>query len=157
MVVRPGSRPSVIGLTPILAEVPLFKTVVMAEAPVDDRYTLNDNIKVVLPDSQLFFLLSANDPLQGGWRGWASRLNYNHEDLCKFVRETDPCRAVLEDWQKKPGSTIRAFLHAFQHRHDIQIRLQQLMRGEALLFLRLLLIIIINIIIIMFYTQLLCY
>ena len=130
----------------------------MAEAPVDDRYTLDHNIRVVLPDNDLVFLLSANNPLQGGWRGWASRLNYSYDDLCKFEREPDPCRAVLEDWQKKPGSTIRAFLHALQDRHDIQTRLQQLMRGEALLFLRLIIIttIIINIIFFsMFHTQLL--
>ena len=122
----------------------------MAEAPIDDRYTLDDNIRVVLPDSDLLFLLSRNDPLHGDWRGWANRLNYSYDDLCKFEQENNPCRAVLEDWQKKPGSTIRAFLHALQHRHDIQTRLQQLMRGEALLFLRLIITtttIIINIII----------
>ncbi|KAK2183216.1 hypothetical protein NP493_320g02065 [Ridgeia piscesae] len=102
----------------------------MAEAPVDDRYTLDDNIGVVLHDSKLLGLLSLDDLLKGGWRGLASRLNYSYDDQCKFERVSDPCRAVLEDWQTKPGSTIRAFLHALQDRHDIKVRLQYLMRGE---------------------------
>ena len=88
----------------------------MAEAPVDDRYTLDDNIGVVLHDSKLLGLLSLDDLLKGGWRGLASRLNYSYDDQCKFERVSDPCRAVLEDWQTKPGSTIRAFLHALQDR-----------------------------------------
>ena len=114
----------------------------MAEAPVDDRYTLNDNIRVVLHDRQLLSLLSANDPLHGGWRGLASRLNYSYDDVCKFERKTDPCQAVLEVWKEKQGSTIRAFLHALQHRDDVKARLQTLMKGEALFCLRLIIMII---------------
>ena len=115
----------------------------MAEAPIDDRYTLNHNIRVVLHDGQLLSLLSTDDPLNGGWRGLASRLNYSYDDLCKFENVTEPCRAVLEAWKEKPGSTIRAFLHALQHRDDIKARMQTLMKGESLFCLRL--IIIINI------------
>ena len=105
----------------------------MAKARVDDMlYILDDNIGVVLHDSQLLSLLSADDPLNGGWRGWASRLNYSYDDLCKFERQTNPCRAVLEDWQKKHGSTIRVFERALQQlkRDDVTSRLHDLMKGE---------------------------
>ena len=106
----------------------------MATARVDDMlYTLDDNIGVVLHDSELLSLLSANDPLNGGWKGLASRLNYSYDDLCKFERENDPCRAVLEDWRKKHGSTIRVFERALQqqNRVDVTSRLHDLMKGET--------------------------
>ena len=106
----------------------------MAKARVDDMlYTLDDNIGVVLHDSELLSLLSLDDPLKGGWRGLASYFNYSHDDLCKFEREKNPCRAMLEHWQKKHGSTIRVFEKALKklNRDDVTSRLHDLMKGKT--------------------------
>ena len=136
---RPGSRAEVIGLTPILVVRQLSS--VMAGAPADgcrpdtsQRYSLDDNIGVVLQDPELVYLLSLQDPLNGSWKCLAARLNYSFSDISKFESLPEPCKALLQNWQKKPGSTIRVFKMqlSVMNRHDVLARLHSVMKGETL-------------------------
>ena len=114
-------------------------SVVMAEAPADgwppdtsQRYSLDDNIGVVLQDTELVHLLSLHDPLNGGWKCLAARLNYSFSDTSKLESLSEPCKALLQDWQKKPGSTIRVFKKQLveMNKHDVLARLDYVMKGE---------------------------
>lgn len=113
----------------------------MAGAPADgcppdtsQRYSLDDNIGVILQDPELVYLLSLQDPLNGGWKCLAARLNYSFSDISKFERLPEPCKALLQNWQKKPGSTIRVFKMqlSVMNRHDVLARLHSVMKGETL-------------------------
>ena len=116
----------------------------MAEAPADgwspetsQRYSLDDNIGVVLQDTELVHLLSLHDPLNDGWKCLAARLNYSFSDTSKLESLSEPCKALLQDWQKKPGSTIRVFKKQLleMNRHDVLARLDYVMKGETFIVL----------------------
>ena len=76
-------------------------------------YGLNQNISVVLHDTRLVDMLSKTSPLGKDWKELAGLLNYTAEQVQKFEHNpstsTSSCRAFLQHWQTKPGSTVRAF------------------------------------------------